>query len=130
MNAASPLSLRPGSKTRAGEKVESAILVESLWGNSSKIRIPEPTNSEQQQGYLADSFVDNPERGRKRLESSLTGKAMDGLLEPDSLSGMFYPGFRGDPNIGQSFDAKTRANPWDFILLMEGLLFFRSAVTR
>jgi len=83
-----------------------------------------------QQGYLADSFVDKPERGRKRLECSLTGKSMPDLLETSSLAGLFYPGFRGDPNIGQSFDANTRANPWDFILLMEGLLFFRSAVTR
>ena len=83
-----------------------------------------------QQGYLADSFVTNPERGRRRLECSLTGESMSHLLETSSLSGLFYPGFRGDPNIGQTFDAKTRANPWDFILLMEGLLFFRSAVTR
>lgn len=83
-----------------------------------------------QQGYLADSFVTNPERGRCRLECSLTGKSMPGLMETSSLAGLFYPGFRGDPNIGQTFDAQTRANPWDFILLMEGLLFFRSAVTR
>ncbi len=83
-----------------------------------------------QQGYLADSFVTNPERGRRRLECSLAGKSMCGLLETSSLAGLFYPGFRGDPNIGQTFDAQTRANPWDFILLMEGLLFFRSAVTR
>ncbi len=83
-----------------------------------------------QQGYLVDSFVTNPERGRRRLECSLTGESMSELLETSSLSGLFYPGFRGDPNIGQSFDAQTRANPWDFILLMEGLLFFRSAVTR
>lgn len=83
-----------------------------------------------QQGYLADSFVTNPERGRRRLECSLAGKSMCDLLETSSLAGLFYPGFRGDPNIGQTFDAQTRANPWDFILLMEGLLFFRSAVTR
>ncbi|HTV39581.1 MAG TPA: type I-U CRISPR-associated protein Csx17 [Candidatus Sulfotelmatobacter sp.] len=83
-----------------------------------------------QQEYLADSLVENPERGRKRLECSLKGDLTEDALEANSLSGMFYPGFRGDPNIGQSFDAKTRANPWDFILLMEGLLFFRSAVTR
>ena len=83
-----------------------------------------------QQGYLADSFVTNPERGRRRLACALTGDAMADLMEKDSLAGLFYPGFRGDPNIGQAFDAKTRANPWDFILLMEGLLFFRSAVTR
>ena len=83
-----------------------------------------------QQGYLADSFVTNPERGRRRLECSLAGKSMCDLLETSSLAGLFYPGFRGDPNIGQTFDAQTRANPWDFILLMEGLLFFRSAITR
>jgi len=83
-----------------------------------------------QQEYLADSFVDNPEPGLRRLECALTDGTMPDLLEASSLSGLFYPGFRGDPNIGQTFDAKTRANPWDFILLMEGLLFFRSAVTR
>ena len=83
-----------------------------------------------QQGYLADSFVTNPERGRRRLECSLAGKSMCDLLETSSLAGLFYPGFRGDPNIGQTFDAQTRANPWDFILLTEGLLFFRSAITR
>jgi CRISPR-associated protein Csx17 len=83
-----------------------------------------------QQGYLADSFVDKPEQGERRLECALTGETMPDLLETSSLSGLFYPGFRGDPNIGQSFDSKTRANPWDFILLMEGLLFFRSATTR
>ena len=59
-----------------------------------------------QQGYLADSFVTNPERGRRRLECSITGESMSGLLETSSLSGLFYPGFRGDPNIGQAFDAK------------------------
>jgi CRISPR-associated protein Csx17 len=85
-----------------------------------------------QQGYLADSFTnkDKPERGRRRLECSLTGDSMPDLLEKSWLSGLFYPGFRGDPNIGQTFDTNTRANPWDFILLMEGLLFFRSATTR
>jgi len=76
------------------------------------------------------NYMTNPERGRRRLECSLTGESMPDLLETSSLSGLFYPGFRGDPNIGQTFDAQTRANPWDFILLMEGLLFFRSAVTR
>ena len=83
-----------------------------------------------QQQYLAASFKDDPTKGRHRLSSAINGDVYPELLETSKLAGLFFPGFRGDPNIGQAFDAKFRVNPWDFILLIEGLLFFRAAVTR
>lgn len=83
-----------------------------------------------QQQYLAASFKDDPVKGKQRLVAAISGGSHPGLLETNSLAGLFFPGFRGDPNIGQTFDAQTRVNPWDFILLIEGLLFFRAAVTR
>lgn len=83
-----------------------------------------------QQEYLADSFCENPTNGVARLRASLTGSAVSNMLENNKLAGLFFPGFRGDPNIGQSFTGETRVNPWDFILLLEGFLLFSSAATR
>jgi CRISPR-associated protein Csx17 len=83
-----------------------------------------------QQEYLADAFCINPKEGIKRLETSIACSSNPNILENNKLSGLFYPGFRGDPNIGQSFTGETRVNTWDFILLLEGMLLFSSAVTR
>lgn len=45
--------------------------------------------------------------------------------------GQFNPGGIGGPNgVQGSFDASSRVNPWDFVLMIEGALLFAGSVSR
>ena len=45
--------------------------------------------------------------------------------------GQFNPGGIGGPNgVQGNFEAASRVNPWDFVLMIEGALLFAGAVTR
>ena len=57
------------------------------------------------------------------LEGALFGSPLEGLLKGVTI-GQFYPGAVGDAN------AESTINPWDFILMIEGALFFATAATR
>jgi CRISPR-associated protein Csx17 len=41
--------------------------------------------------------------------------------------GQFFPGAAGGVNATSGFDADSAVNPWDFILMIEGALFFAAA---
>jgi CRISPR-associated protein Csx17 len=51
-------------------------------------------------------------------------------LQRDLPIGQFLPGGAGGANAGPGYDAQSLVNPWDFILLMEGALFFGAAVCK
>jgi len=51
------------------------------------------------------------------------------LLE-DCAVGQFIPGSAGGPNGGDTFSGSSKANSWDYILLLEGTLLFAAGVTR
>ncbi|HVX65188.1 MAG TPA: type I-U CRISPR-associated protein Csx17, partial [Bryobacteraceae bacterium] len=44
--------------------------------------------------------------------------------------GQFYPGSAGGANTSTGSTGKGLANPWDFVLMMEGTIVFRVQVTR
>jgi len=47
----------------------------------------------------------------------------------ESAIGQFHPGGVGGPNAIQGFEGNSLTNPWDFILMLEGALFFVGSVT-
>ena len=51
------------------------------------------------------------------------------VLRNDAI-GQFFPGAAGGPNNTAGFDGNAQANPWDFILLLEGALLFAAAASR
>ncbi len=48
----------------------------------------------------------------------------------DVPAGQFLPGMAGGANAGPGFQAESRMNPWDFVLMLEGTLLFASAAVR
>ncbi|MFU8802212.1 MAG: type I-U CRISPR-associated protein Csx17 [Bradymonadaceae bacterium] len=67
--------------------------------------------------------------GREWLNHSLFAEPADGLARGQSI-GQFFPGAAGGANGANGFDAQSLINPWDFIFMLEGALFFASASTR
>ena len=51
-------------------------------------------------------------------------------LQKDVAIGQFLPGNVGGPNATAGFDAKSLINPWDFVMMMEGALFFAASASR
>ena len=47
-----------------------------------------------------------------------------------ALAGQFLPGTAGGANATSGFASKFSINPWDFVLLIEGTLFFAAAAVR
>ncbi|MDA8064346.1 MAG: type I-U CRISPR-associated protein Csx17 [Thermaerobacter sp.] len=82
---------------------------------------------------LMDCF--DPGSGRPAAQSafwlrgSLYGEPVPGLL-PGRAVGQFHPGMAGGANAGRGFEADSLANPWDFILMIEGAAAFAAAATR
>jgi CRISPR-associated protein Csx17 len=69
------------------------------------------------------------ERSKGSLLSSIFAEGHEPLLL-DTV-GQFNPGGIGGANNTQgSFDADSRINPWDFVLMIEGALLFAGSVTR
>lgn len=69
---------------------------------------------------------------RARLGNALFATVAVGVREADAAGGLYWPSLVEAPNIGQEFIAnpKKRAQPWDFILAMEGFPLWSSAATR
>ena len=65
---------------------------------------------------------------RALLRNALFGDA-DVKLAKDSTA-QYHPGAVGGPNSSFSGDASALANPWSFVLAMEGAMMFASAAAR
>ena len=63
------------------------------------------------------------------LDGALFAENSDGLVSGISI-GQFYPGAVGGPNSAPGFDSNSPVNPWDYILMIEGALFFASATVK
>lgn len=48
----------------------------------------------------------------------------------EALAGQFEPGFAGGPNSVSGFNGRFSVNPWDFVFLIEGTLFFAAAAVK
>ncbi len=62
------------------------------------------------------------------LPAALFGETAPGMK--GAAIGQFDPGGAGGPNASTSFEAESLINPWDFVLMLEGALFFAAAATR
>ncbi|HEY4302013.1 MAG TPA: type I-U CRISPR-associated protein Csx17, partial [Candidatus Didemnitutus sp.] len=60
------------------------------------------------------------------LYAALFGNTASGLATKSPI-GQFFPGAAGGANSTSGFDAPSAANPWDFILMIEGALLFAAA---
>ncbi|MCA9695568.1 MAG: type I-U CRISPR-associated protein Csx17, partial [Myxococcales bacterium] len=65
---------------------------------------------------------------RALLSATLWGTPTPGLAK-ESV-GQFLPGGAGGPNSSEGFMGASLVNPWDFILMLEGAVMFRSSVVR
>lgn len=63
------------------------------------------------------------------LEGALFAVNTDSLVSGISI-GQFYPGAVGGPNSASGFSSDSQVNPWDYVLMIEGLLFFASAAVK
>lgn len=80
---------------------------------------------------LADLFNANgePRPGSDLLlTASIFDTPSDGL--EDNTVGQFMPGAAGGANATAGYRGKANLNPWDFVLMLEGTLFFAAANTR
>lgn len=69
------------------------------------------------------------ERNRGWVQAALFGDNFEPVL-PDTV-GQFNPGGAGGANGVQGrFDAGPRVNPWDFVLMIEGVLLLAGSVAR
>lgn len=48
----------------------------------------------------------------------------------DAAVGQYHPGGIGGPNSAQGFEAGSLVNPWDYVLMMEGVLLLGGAAAR
>ncbi len=66
---------------------------------------------------------------RSWLEGALFAANTDALINGISI-GQFYPGAVGGPNSSPGFVSDSPVNPWDYILMIEGVLLFASATVK
>lgn len=84
---------------------------------------------------LGELFDLSQEQGIPRA-GTRTGleQALFGRIERTSVSGLaigqFIPGGAGGANAGAGPDSKSRLNPWDFILMLEGAVSFTASSNR
>jgi CRISPR-associated protein Csx17 len=63
------------------------------------------------------------------IRVALFGGTTRGLVA-DLAVGQFQPGSAGGANAGNGSEARSLVNPADFVLMMEGTLLFRTAITK
>jgi CRISPR-associated protein Csx17 len=75
---------------------------------------------------LREVLTDNRSRGW--LEDALFGCASTPAVR--KKIGFFAPSAGGGANTDQGFEGSSIVNPWDFVLMIEGTLFFAGSVSR
>lgn len=76
---------------------------------------------------LAGMLLDNNGDSRDLLEEALFGNPCEGFA--DVKVGQFNPGRAGGYNQGMEVETKDfKANPWEFLLMIEGTLMFSAAL--
>lgn len=84
---------------------------------------------------LADALALHPSRGRRKAADPKAWLA-DALLEDgraraiEAPVGQFDPGAAGGANSSPLGGAASLVNPWDYVLMLEGVLLFGSAAAR
>jgi CRISPR-associated protein Csx17 len=68
-------------------------------------------------------------RSEELIRHALFGSATNGMAG-DRTSSLFDSGAVGGPNAGQGFERAAIANPWNFILALEGAICFAGSLSR
>lgn len=63
------------------------------------------------------------------LRDALDGSSL-GRLTPDVAIGQYAPASAGGVNASTGFEAVSLVNPWDFVLLIEGIVVFAGSVAK
>jgi CRISPR-associated protein Csx17 len=92
-------------------------------------RLDFTNNFMQRLGEVLDLNGDDvPDASTGWLQAALFGEASPNLVK--KAIGQFSPGQAGGPNATTGFDADSAINPWDFVLMIEGVLMFAAATVR
>jgi CRISPR-associated protein Csx17 len=84
----------------------------------------------QQLQELIDFKTGKPKDNAKlMLRAALFNDVVPGLQFSGKI-GQFNPIAAGGANAAPGYDADSRVNPWDFILMLEGMMLFTSSATR
>ena len=76
---------------------------------------------------LNQLFKEQPEMSTKWLESALFG----GVTELDKATMIGHnPDGTGGPNSGMGFLGKPLSNPWEYVMMMEGVILFGGNIAR
>jgi len=84
---------------------------------------------------IARIMVDNEksklqtETNKRNLSNALFGLQTNGI-ERNGIFGQFNPNAVGNFNASNGFISQSRANPWDYVLTMEGAIVFAGAAVR
>ncbi len=90
-------------------------------------RLDFTNNFMQRAVQLIDPVGGGPAAGSEAwLSSALFGEAAPGSTTRAPI-GQFHPGAAGGANATSGFDAPSAANPWDYLLMIEGTLLFAAA---
>lgn len=84
----------------------------------------------QQLQELFDFQSGEPKENTKLLlQASLFDATVPGLTFAGKI-GQFNPIAAGGANAAPGYDADSRVNPWDYVLMLEGIMLFTSGATR
>ncbi|MBA2660911.1 MAG: type I-U CRISPR-associated protein Csx17 [Bradymonadaceae bacterium] len=81
---------------------------------------------------LMDLIHGDSDQPTPNSESLLTNALFETTIDgfSDVKTGPFYPAVAGGKNSAAGFGSKAIANPWDFVLMLEGAVFFAAASVR
>lgn len=108
-----------------------------LFGSGGNDGNLEFTNSFMQYLSLVIPFGQEEVDNKTKKELELSEKRLRAALFKDTLApglkqsvGQFFPGGAGGVNQAIGYSAGSLINPWDYILALEGILFFKGSVVR
>jgi len=76
---------------------------------------------------LKNMLIGDDKNSRMLARTALTGQ--ESRLENITMMG-HNPNGGGGPNYGNGFSGKSLSNPWEYILMMEGIVLFAGSITR
>ena len=78
---------------------------------------------------LIDLSTDQPTSlAASTIDQSLSGEPS--VISKQGNPGFLNPGVASGPNMGNGFEGKTGDNPWNTVLMLEGIILFAAAMTK
>lgn len=79
--------------------------------------------------HVFDMLGEQKNKARSALEKALFDIGEEPVAKKIAI-GFFHPGGVGGPNAAEGFEGDFLSNPWDFILMVEGVLLLAGSVNR